>query len=100
MIRWWLTTKDLKPPLAAQPALAWQTGPAATGGERIEVDPAKTHQPMLGMGASLDPATCSNLWRMLAEESRPAVLCLALESARLDEEHGNDDRWRTVAAMA
>ena len=46
----------------------WQAGPAPRG-ERLEVNPAETYQTMLGLGSSLEPATCSNLWRM-AEADR------------------------------
>ncbi len=62
-IAWWLTTEDLKHKLAPQPALTWE---AATNfpGERLTIDPQQTFQSMLGLGSSLEPSTCSNLWRM------------------------------------
>lgn len=62
-IRWWLSTVDLKQQLTAQPPLVWQSA-VPPRGCRIEVNPAETHQTILGLGASLEPATCSNLWRM------------------------------------
>lgn len=67
-IRWWLSTADLKQQLAEQRPLVWQTAPAPAG-ERLEVNPAETYQTMLGLGSSLEPSTCSNLWRM-AEADR------------------------------
>jgi len=62
-IRWWVSTADLKLQLTEQPPLAWQTA-GQSRGSRIDVNPTETYQTMLGMGASLEPATCSNLWRM------------------------------------
>lgn len=62
-IRWWVSTADLKQRLTEQPPLAWQAA-GQTRGLRIEVIPVQMHQTMLGLGSSLEPATCSNLWRM------------------------------------
>jgi glucosylceramidase len=62
-IRWWVSSADLKQQLAEQPALEWQTR-LVTAKARIQVDPAITYQTMLGLGSSLEPSTCSNLWRM------------------------------------
>ena len=62
-VRWWVSSADLKQRLAEQLALEWRSEPA-TSGLRIEINPAITHQKMLGLGSSLEPATCSNLWRM------------------------------------
>lgn len=62
-LRWWVSSADLQHQLAEQPPLAWQTG-AADEGPRLEVSPSVTFQTMLGLGSSLEPSTCSNLWRM------------------------------------
>jgi glucosylceramidase len=53
----------MKQQLTEQPPQAWSVA-SVTEGLRIEVNPATTFQTMLGLGSSLDPATCSNLWRM------------------------------------
>jgi len=49
--------------LAAQPPLEWQAE-SSNRAETIEVNPSVTYQTMLGLGSSLEPSTCSNLWRM------------------------------------
>ena len=61
-LRWRVSSEDLRLRLAEQPAITWQTG-GTGGGEVIEIDPAKTFQTILGLGSSLEPATCSNFWR-------------------------------------
>lgn len=67
-MRWWVSSADLKQQLAEQPVLEWGSGPGPKG-IRITVNPTVTFQTMLGFGSSLEPATCSNLWRM-AEADR------------------------------
>ncbi len=62
-VRWWLSSADLKHRLAEQSALEWQAAPGSSE-IRIEVNPAVEFQKMLGLGSSLEPSTCSNLWRM------------------------------------
>ena len=63
----WLTTADLRQALAPQPALAF--GPvAAPADDRIEIDETTGFQTMLGLGSSLEPATCWNFWRMAAAD--------------------------------
>lgn len=62
-IRWWMSSADNTRQLAEQPALEWGAR-TASGEERIDLHPAVTFQTMLGLGSSLEPATCSNLWRM------------------------------------
>jgi O-glycosyl hydrolase len=62
-IQWWVTSADKRQQLTEQPALVWRTE-AGSNGERIEINPAATFQTILGLGSSLEPATCSNLWRM------------------------------------
>jgi len=62
-IDWWLSSADQRFQLAAQAPLAWHvtlTNRAVT----ITINPAVTFQTMLGLGSSLEPSTCSNLWRM------------------------------------
>ena len=62
-IRWWVSTEDSTRQLAEQRSLSWQDAPDQDF-PRIDVDPSVTFQTMLGMGASLEPSTCSNLWHM------------------------------------
>jgi glucosylceramidase len=62
-IRWWVSSVDLKQQLAGQTPLEWKPGPT-DGKDRIEINPAVEFQKMLGLGSSLEPSTCSNLWRM------------------------------------
>jgi len=71
-IRWWVTSADHQQQLAEQSPLTWQTEPATNGG-RIEVNPAVRFQTMLGLGSSLEPATCSNLWRMSAADRERTI---------------------------
>lgn len=71
-IRWWLSTADLAQRLAEQPPAAWQAS-AAGGGERIRVNPRATFQTMLGLGSSLEPATCFNLSRMSAADRERTI---------------------------
>ena len=62
-VHWWLSSADMKSQLAEQPSLEWKSGPTDDKG-RIEINPTVEFQKMLGLGSSLEPATCSNLWRM------------------------------------
>jgi glucosylceramidase len=71
-IRWWASTEDLTLRLAEQPALAWQSSIPARG-EVIEVNPAESFQVMLGLGSSLEPATCANLSKMAAADRARAI---------------------------
>jgi glucosylceramidase len=71
-VRWWLSSADMRLQLAAQPPLEWQTQ-TNTRADVVEVNPGIAYQTMLGLGASLEPATCSNLWRMSAEDRERAV---------------------------
>lgn len=59
--------------LATQPALAWEDGPAPKSTLQITIDPAKTYQSILGLGGSLEHATCQNLAK-LSEAQRTDVL--------------------------
>jgi O-glycosyl hydrolase len=62
-IRWWLSSADMKSRLAEQPDIEWRSAPAA-GRNVIQINADAAFQQMLGLGSSLEPATCSNLWRM------------------------------------
>ena len=44
-----------------------------TRADLVEVNPAIAYQTMLGLGSSLEPATCSNLWRMSSEDRERVV---------------------------
>ena len=62
-IDWWVTTEDRKLQLAQQPALAWQSTTNREG-QCLVINPEETFQTLLGLGSSLEPSTCSNLWRL------------------------------------
>jgi len=71
-VRVWLTTADLRHVLEEQARLQFDSTelPTATV---IEIDPAKTYQTMLGLGASLEHSTCSNLFRLPSRERSRAI---------------------------
>jgi glucosylceramidase len=62
-VRWWLSSADLKSQLEDQPPLEWRSGPTDDK-DQVVINPTVEFQKMLGLGSSLEPATCSNLWRM------------------------------------
>jgi glucosylceramidase len=66
-IRWWLSTENMEQRLTEQPPLAWRPE-GGVGGERLRVTPGVTFQSVLGLGSSLEPATCWNLSRMSGED--------------------------------
>ncbi len=72
-IRSWVTTEDLRLASAPQPALSWSSAAPRDGVRWIEIDPANRLQTMLGMGASLEHTTCSNLFRLNAADRERAV---------------------------
>ncbi|MBL9169787.1 MAG: hypothetical protein JNN07_18755 [Verrucomicrobiales bacterium] len=69
-VAWWATTEALTHKLTPQPDLsALATAAAADAPSAdVKVDATIVFQTMLGMGASLEATTCSNLWRMLPED--------------------------------
>jgi len=71
-IRCWVSSADMKHQLAEQPALHWQIEVDAKG-RRIEIKPEMTFQTMLGMGSSLEPATCWNLSLMSAADREKTI---------------------------
>ncbi len=79
-VRWWISSADLKQQLAEQPVLTWQTETSRKA-PRIEINPTVTFQTMLGLGSSLEPATCSNLWRMSAADRERTLERLVSPSA-------------------
>ncbi|MEQ9379303.1 MAG: glycoside hydrolase family 30 beta sandwich domain-containing protein [Pirellulales bacterium] len=74
-VQWWLTTKDLDQKLKQQPALEMtpSANPSSAGTNVIVVDERHRFQTILGLGSSLEPSTCFNLWQ-LPEEMRAEVL--------------------------
>jgi glucosylceramidase len=80
VLRWWISSEDLRLRLADQPAITWQTG-AAGRGEIIDVSPDETFQTMLGLGSSLEPATCANLSRMSPADRERTVARLVSPAA-------------------
>ena len=67
-VRWWASSVDGKLQLTEQPALEWKLPANADKAESVKVDPTVEFQTMLGMGSSLEPATCWNLSRLAAAE--------------------------------
>lgn len=59
--------------MAEMPALAWRTGETGKVNLRIDIDRSKTYQSILGLGGSLEHATCENLAR-LDEAKRAEVV--------------------------
>ncbi|MBI1318455.1 MAG: hypothetical protein GC168_05815 [Candidatus Hydrogenedens sp.] len=68
----WISSEDGTHLLAEQPALAWSEGPCEAEGQ-LFIDPGQTAQSILGLGASLEHATCYNL-SLLGDADRDAVL--------------------------
>ncbi len=63
----WVTTESLSKKLSSEPALPFYSSAAsdnAAANTAIRVDPDKTYQTMLGLGASLEHSTCYNLSRL------------------------------------
>lgn len=73
--RWWLTTSDLKNQLKEQPNIIFgnATSEATPSADRLTIDESKLGQQILGLGSSLDHATCFNL-SQLSDEDRRNVL--------------------------
>ena len=71
-MRWWLSSADLRHRLTEQPILPWS--PAAAGALTVTVDASETFQTLLGLGSSLEPATCWNLSRMSPEDRERTIV--------------------------
>lgn len=70
----WVTTSDRRLAMAPQSPLVFSAMRAAqTEMPVIEVAPTATYQTMLGMGASLEHTTCSNLMRLPADARTRAI---------------------------
>jgi O-glycosyl hydrolase len=69
----WLTTADLGKALAPEPALAFRDAAGQGEADTITVDDRRTYQTMLGLGSSLEPATCFNLSRLDPERRREVI---------------------------
>lgn len=68
------STEDGAYALADLPAITWSDGPAPDSGtDVVRVDPEQTFQEILGMGGSLEHATCYNLSK-LGEARRAQVI--------------------------
>jgi hypothetical protein len=74
-VRWRDSWEDLCLRLAEQRPLKWQREAAARDAV-IELTPAETFQTMLGLGSSLEPATCANLSRMPAADRERTIVRL------------------------
>lgn len=66
----WLTTQDLHSKLT--PISTTRESISSTkdtkNGVEIRLDPTRTYQSIFGFGSSLEPTTCSNLWRMSSKD--------------------------------
>ncbi len=71
-VSWWVSTEDGAAAVTQQAALAWQPVDAATPAD-IVLDPAKTYQSILGLGAAFEHATCYNI-SQLPEPARTEVI--------------------------
>jgi glucosylceramidase len=69
-VRWWLTTHDLSYTLAEQnpPTVETVAGSPSPGADQIVLEDAQRYQTILGLGSSLDHATCFNLSRLPADQ--------------------------------
>jgi glucosylceramidase len=70
-LRGWITTEDLQQRHAEIAGLAWSPAGAPKPDAdrvRIVIDPTRTFQSMLGIGASLESTTCSNFFRLPPQE--------------------------------
>lgn len=69
-VSWWLSSEDMQRVLSEQPALSF--GPAAARAD-LKLDDAVRYQSILGLGSSLDHATCYNISLLPPEEQERAV---------------------------
>ncbi len=69
-VAWWVSSEDMLNTLTAQPGLA--LGPEAPGAD-LRIDDTHRYQTILGLGASLDHATCYNISRLPPGEQERAV---------------------------
>ncbi|MBX3421929.1 MAG: hypothetical protein KF752_10290 [Pirellulaceae bacterium] len=68
-----LSSQDNSHSLTEMPSLKWQTTPPQGDAPVVEVDASKRRQSILGLGASLEHATCENLSK-LSTSARDDVL--------------------------
>ena len=69
-VAWWVSSEDMLNTLTAQPGLA--LGPEAPGAD-LRIDDTQRYQTILGLGASLDHATCYNISQLPPGEQERAV---------------------------
>lgn len=69
-VAWWVSSEDMQHTMTAQPALSF--GPEAPGAD-VRIDDANRYQSILGLGASLDHATCYNISQLPPGEQERAV---------------------------
>jgi len=71
-VQWWRSAEDGSASLSAQTALSLSdTIPVSD--TTIVIDPTRRYQPILGMGASLEHATCYNLSKLGDEKRREVI---------------------------
>ncbi len=71
-IEWWTSSEDLTQRLAPQSPLHFETTAIATSSS-IQINPAVTHQTIVGLGSSFEHSTCYNL-SLLPPDQREHVL--------------------------
>ncbi len=69
----WMSSEDGAYQLTPRESPRWTTGGPEEGTPTIEIDPATEYQRILGLGASLDHATCYNLSRLPAEKRAEVI---------------------------
>ncbi len=78
-IRVWSTSSDLRDRMTEKPGITWVESAASTtparGASLVVVDANRAYQTLLGLGASLESTTCSNLFR-IPEAERERVMDL------------------------
>ena len=70
-VRSWTTTEDLR--LRMQEEKVVPGGVEGSNNVVIEIDPSRSFQAILGIGASFEHSTCSNLFRVSATERERVI---------------------------
>jgi len=71
----WLSSQDGAHKLSAAPALVFKPG-SPTGSHVAAIDPKTRYQSILGIGASLEHATCENLSKLSPEKREEVIASL------------------------
>lgn len=71
-VHWWLSSEDGTQQLSQQPALSFGDGNSLEA-IPVDIDPTKTYQSILGLGSSLEHATCHNLSKLPEPERNDVI---------------------------